>query len=50
MPQEILVPFLPNIILNDVVFKVPQRGDKKKLLDLSQRNAKYYRLEKEKQR
>jgi len=46
---EILVAFLPNVILNDVVFKVPQRGDKKKLLDLSQRNAKYYRLEKEKQ-
>lgn len=46
---EILVAFIPNVILNDVVFKVPQRGDKKKLLDLSQRNAKYYRLEKEKQ-
>ena len=47
--REILVPFLPDIKLNDVVFKVPQRGDKKKLLDLSKRNAKYYRLEKEKQ-
>ncbi len=47
--KEILVPFLPNVTLNDVAFKIPQRGDKKKLLDLSQRNAKYYRLEKEKQ-
>ncbi len=47
--KEILVPFLPKIQLSDVVFKVPQRGDKKKLLDLSFRNAKYYRLEKEKQ-
>lgn len=47
--REILVPFLPNVNLNDVAFKVPQRGEKKKLLDLSQRNAKYYRLEKEKQ-
>ncbi len=47
--KEILVPFLPKIRLNDVNFKVPLRGDKKKLLDLSSRNAKYYRLEKEKQ-
>lgn len=47
--KEILVPFQPKIKLNDVVFRVPQRGDKKKLLDLSYRNAKYYRLEKEKQ-
>lgn len=47
--KEILVPFLPKIVLNDVTFKVPQRGDKKKLLDLSYRNAKYFRLEKDKQ-
>lgn len=47
--KEILVPFLPELKLNDVIFRVPKRGDKKKLLELSQRNAKYYRLEKEKQ-
>lgn len=47
--REILVPFIPKIQLNDVVFRVPMRGDKKKLLELSYRNAKYYRLEKEKQ-
>lgn len=47
--KEILVPFIPGLKLNDVSFKVPKRGDKKKLLELSQRNAKYYRLEKEKQ-
>ena len=29
---------------------IPQRGDKKKLLELSERNAKYYRLEKLKQK
>ncbi len=46
---EILVPLLPSFELNDVNFKVPLRGDKKQLLELSQRNAKYYRLEKEKQ-
>ncbi len=46
--KEILVPFLPAIPLKDICFKVPKRGDKRKLLELSQRNAKYYRLEKEK--
>ncbi len=46
--KEILVPFMPETSLKDVTFKVPQRGDKKKLLDLSLRNAKYFRLEKEK--
>jgi excinuclease ABC subunit C len=47
--KEILVPFLPELKLNEVDFKVPVRGEKKKLLDLSARNAKYFRLEKEKQ-
>jgi len=47
--NEILVPFLPDQQLKNVVFKVPQRGDKKKLLDLSYRNARYFRLEKDKQ-
>jgi excinuclease ABC subunit C len=47
--REILVPFLPKIKLKDVTFKVPKRGDKKKLLDLSYRNAKYFRMEKDKQ-
>ena len=47
--KEILVPFKINVALDDLKFRVPQRGEKKKLLDLSQRNAKYFRLEKEKQ-
>jgi len=47
--QELLVSFDPGISLEQVNFKVPVRGDKKKLLDLSVRNAKYFRLEKEKQ-
>lgn len=47
--KEILVPFFPDIPLMDVTFKVPHRGEKKKLLDLSFRNAKYFRLEKDKQ-
>lgn len=47
--REILIPFKPDMILNNIKFTVPVRGEKKKLLDLSLRNAKYYRLDKEKQ-
>lgn len=47
--KEIIVPFQINIVSDDIKFLVPQRGDKKKLLELSERNAKYYRLEKMKQ-
>ena len=47
--REILVPFKLDITLKNVEFKVPARGDKQKLLELSLRNAKYYRLEREKQ-
>ena len=46
--KEILVPFKLDIELEGIKFHVPQQGDKKKLLDLSERNAKYYRLEKQK--
>ncbi len=48
-PKEVLVPFLPKLKLHNLVFRVPLRGEKKQLLDLSYRNAKYFRLEKEKQ-
>jgi excinuclease ABC subunit C len=47
--KELLVPFKPGFEFEEIKFRVPVRGDKKKLLELSQRNAKYYRLEKEKQ-
>jgi excinuclease ABC subunit C len=47
--KEILIPMQLEYEIDNIVFKVPQRGDKKQLLDLSQRNAKYFRLEKEKQ-
>lgn len=47
--RELLVPFDPGISLEQVNFKIPVKGDKKKLMDLSVRNAKYYRMEKEKQ-
>lgn len=47
--REILVPFKLENLIENVNFKVPKRGEKKQLLDLSKRNAKYFRLEKEKQ-
>ncbi|MBI9067970.1 MAG: excinuclease ABC subunit UvrC [Salinivirgaceae bacterium] len=47
--REILVPFPLDFELENVKFLVPQIGDKKKLLDLSMRNAFYYKQEKMKQ-
>ncbi|HCC30417.1 MAG TPA: excinuclease ABC subunit C, partial [Marinilabiliales bacterium] len=47
--REILVPFDLDFSFEDATFSVPQRGDKKKLLDLSMRNAFYYRQEKMKE-
>ncbi|PKP30113.1 MAG: excinuclease ABC subunit C [Bacteroidetes bacterium HGW-Bacteroidetes-16] len=48
--REVIVPFLPEIEIPDVVFTVAQRGDKKQLLDLSERNARLYKLDRQKQR
>lgn len=47
--KEILVPIRMDYSLENVAFRIPQKGDKKQLLELSQRNAKYFRMEKEKQ-
>ena len=47
--REIIVPFDPGIELKDVVFTIPQRGDKKKLLDLSLLNVKQYKADRLKQ-
>jgi len=44
--KEILVPFVPDISDEKVQFVVPKIGDKKKLLELSQKNARYYMREK----
>ncbi|NOX48156.1 MAG: excinuclease ABC subunit UvrC [Chlorobi bacterium] len=43
---EIILPFELKTGFPDVKFTVPQRGDKKQLLDLSERNCKFYVLEK----
>lgn len=46
---EIIVPFEPDMQINGVEFVVPQRGDKKKLLDLSILNVKQYKIDRLKQ-
>lgn len=47
--KEIIVPFLPDFEFKEKKFHIPQRGDKRSLLELSERNLKYYRVEKLKQ-
>jgi excinuclease ABC subunit C len=47
---EIIVPFLLDYTIKGVTFTIPRIGDKKKLLELSERNVKYYQLEKERQK
>jgi len=47
--KEVLVPFMPSYEIEGLQFHRPQRGDKKKLLELSERNAKYFMLERRKQ-
>ncbi len=48
--SETVVPIKPAMTIPNVRYVVPQKGDKKKLLELSERNAKYFRLEKLKQK
>lgn len=47
--KEIVVPFEMEWTLNDATFFVPQRGDKKHLLDLSEMNGKQYKVDRLKQ-
>lgn len=47
--REIIVSFIPDMTLEGVTFTVPQRGDKKTLLDLSVMNGKQYRFDRLKQ-
>lgn len=44
--KEVVVPEMPDSEFEGVEFTIPQRGDKKKLLDISLKNAKQYKLDK----
>lgn len=43
--REIIVPFEPELIMSNVEITIPQRGDKKKLLELSQKNVKQFKFD-----
>lgn len=47
--KEIIVPFIPDAEFSNVQFVIPQKGDKKKLLDVSTQNARQYMIDKLKQ-
>ncbi len=47
LAREVIVPFIPEKeLFEGVKFIIPTRGDKLKLLEFSQRNARLYKLEK----
>ncbi len=46
--RELLLPLRPDQEIPGVKITIPRKGDKKQLLELSERNAKYYKLEKQK--
>ncbi len=46
---EVIVPFPVSYLEEEVKILVPQRGDKKKLLDMSQKNVDYFLLQKRQQ-
>ena len=49
LSRQALVPFLPDHTFEHTTYTIPKRGDKLKLLELSERNGRLFRLEKLKQ-
>ena len=50
LSKEVIVPFLPDVEIPGVEFRIPQRGDKLALLELSAKNAKEFHFNSLKQR
>lgn len=48
--REVIVPFLPDVSMDGVEFRIPVRGDKLALLELSAKNAREYRFNSLRQR
>ena len=44
LSEEVLVPFRPDVEIDGVEFRIPVKGDKLALMDLSQKNAKEMRF------
>lgn len=47
--EELIVPFEVDLIGPEISITIPQRGDKRKLLELSENNVKYFLLQKRKE-
>ncbi len=45
LQREIVVPILPDTGFSGISFVIPQSGDKRRLLDLSEKNARLFKLE-----
>ena len=50
LSKEVIVPFLPDVEIPGVEFRIPQRGEKLALLELSAKNAKEFHFNSLKQR
>ena len=50
LSKEVIVPFLPDVEIPGVEFRIPQKGDKLALLELSAKNAKEFHFNSLKQR
>lgn len=48
--KEVIVPFYPDIQMDGLQYVIPQKGDKKQLLELSERNVAYFKMDKDRQR
>ena len=48
--EEIIVPFKVELVEQGIMQTVPQRGEKKELLDLSLKNVRYFLLQKQKEK
>lgn len=46
---EVIVPFMPDVEFEGVKFVIPQRGDRKKLLDVGMKNLHQFMTDREKQ-
>ena len=50
LSKEVIVPFMPDVEIPGVEFRIPQRGDKLSLLELSAKNAKEFHFNSLKQK
>jgi excinuclease ABC subunit C len=47
--KEIIVPFLPEIQIKGIDYSIPKSGDRKKIIELSEKNVQQYKIDAEKQ-